>query len=118
MVCAAQATPEHSQVLVTGVIDIDFLAWLAGVVSQASRSAEVHSALRITANTLAADIERQFKLSNIIVRPADHDLPGCPACSSLQHQHVFHTPAHNILIYTDDGTANIGLLLSLTNVPT
>lgn len=54
--------------LATGVVDLDFLAWMAGVVSQASRSAEAHSALRTTADTLTADIERQFKLSGIIVR--------------------------------------------------
>ena len=51
-----------------GAIDVDFLAWLAHVVFQASRSAGAYSALRNTADTLTADIESQFKLSGVIVR--------------------------------------------------
>ncbi len=50
------------------MVDVDFLAWLASVASQATHSAERHQALSTEAEALAADIEKQFKLQHIIVR--------------------------------------------------
>ncbi|KAL0042322.1 hypothetical protein WJX77_009053 [Trebouxia sp. C0004] len=49
-----------------GLVDVEFLAWLASVASQATQSAERHQALSTKAEALAADIEKQFKLRNII----------------------------------------------------
>ncbi|KAL0041357.1 hypothetical protein WJX79_000663 [Trebouxia sp. C0005] len=49
-----------------GEVDVDFLAWLASVASQATQSAERHQVLSIEAEALTADIEKQFKLRHII----------------------------------------------------
>ena len=77
--------PLYPRLLPTGVVDLDFLAWLAGIVSQASQSAAAHLALRSIADTLTADIQRQFNLLNIIVRSQHLSQLACLlACISLQ----------------------------------
>lgn len=74
-----------------GEVDVDFLAWLASVASQATQSAERHQVLSIEAEALTADIEKQFKLRHIIVRlcqPSMHTKKCkcicCPKSSALQ----------------------------------
>lgn len=54
--------------LLTGQVDVRFLDWLAGIVSQASKTAAEHHALSATADKLTTEIQTQFNLSSIIVR--------------------------------------------------
>ncbi|KAL0050186.1 hypothetical protein WJX82_006057 [Trebouxia sp. C0006] len=49
-----------------GEVDVDFLAWLASVASQATQAAERHQVLSTEAEALAADVQKQFKLEHII----------------------------------------------------
>lgn len=69
-------------VYASGAADVDFLAWLRSTVAQAAKAADEYQNLAESLQELRADIERQFRLTHVMVR-CTWVLDTCLAARSL-----------------------------------
>ena len=59
----------HLIVFLAGEADVNFLEWLRSTVRVAAQTAEEHEALHSNVQALTAEVEAQFDLTCITVRP-------------------------------------------------